>query len=105
MILESLVGLSLIVNVSVESAIQPALGNATNGLSTPQKSSVMQPLVRTATECILRAVAADPLVKLDTDVAYFLGKKAHILARADGQGHDISDKGRDSLADIDTLGL
>jgi len=53
----------------------------------------------------LRAVAADPLAKLYTDVAYFLGKKAHILARADGQGHDISDKGRDSLADIDTLGL
>lgn len=53
----------------------------------------------------LRAVAADPLTKLESDVAYFLGKKAHIVARADGEGHDISDKGRDSLADIDTLGL
>ncbi|MNT12441.1 hypothetical protein D3C72_1473670 [compost metagenome] len=53
----------------------------------------------------LRAVATDPLTKLDTDVAYFLGKKAHIVARAEGEGHDISDKGRESLADIDTLGL
>ena len=53
----------------------------------------------------LRAVAADPLAKLDTEVAYFLGKKAHIVARAEGEGHDISDKGRESLADIDTLGL
>jgi hypothetical protein len=70
MILESLVGLSLIVNVSVESAIQPALGNATNGLSTPQqKSSVMQPLVRTATECILRAVAADPRIRASLEAA------------------------------------
>ena len=53
----------------------------------------------------LLAVATDPLTKLESDVAYFLGKKAHIVARADGEGHDISDKGRDSLADIDTLGL
>ena len=45
------------------------------------------------------------LAKLDTEVAYFLGKKAHIVARAEGEGHDISDKGRESLADIDTLGL
>ncbi|KAB8045320.1 hypothetical protein [Janthinobacterium aquaticum] len=53
----------------------------------------------------LRAVSADPLAALDSEVGYFLSKKAHIVARADGAGHDITDKGRDSLADIDTLGL
>lgn len=52
----------------------------------------------------LRAVAADPLSVLETDVVYFLGKKAHIIARPDGAGYDISDKGRASLADIDSLG-
>jgi hypothetical protein len=53
----------------------------------------------------LRAVADDPLSKLDTDVAYFLGKKSHIIARESGEGYDISDKGRESLADIGNLGL
>src|SRR5471032_1077034 len=57
--------------------------------------------------CILglRAVAADPTGTLDADVANFLGKKAHILPRADGAGFDITDKGRESLADIASQGL
>ena len=53
----------------------------------------------------LRAIAADPLAPLEADVAYFLGKKAHIVARATGEGYDISDKGTESLADIGSLGL
>lgn len=53
----------------------------------------------------LRAVAADPASKLDADVALFLGKKSHILPRPAGDGFDITDKGRTSLADIDTLGF
>ncbi len=53
----------------------------------------------------LRAVAADPLSTLDADVATFLGKKSHILARADDAGFDITDKGRESLADIASQGL
>lgn len=52
----------------------------------------------------LRAVASDPLSALEPDIAYFLGKKAHIVARAAGAGHDITDKGRESLADMDLLG-
>jgi hypothetical protein len=52
----------------------------------------------------LRAVASDPAAKLESDIAYFLGKKAHIVARASGDGHDITEKGRESLADMDTLG-
>jgi hypothetical protein len=69
MILGSLLGLSLIVNVSVESGIQSAPGNATNGLSAPQRNAVMLPLVRTATECILRAVAADPRIHASLEAA------------------------------------
>ncbi|MEC5160427.1 MULTISPECIES: hypothetical protein [unclassified Janthinobacterium] len=53
----------------------------------------------------LRAIAADPLAPLEKDVAYFLGKKAHIIAREAGAGYDISDKGRESLVDIGTLGM
>ena len=53
----------------------------------------------------LRAIAADPLAPLEKDVAYFLGKKAHIIARESGEGYDISDKGRESLVDIGTLGM
>ncbi len=49
----------------------------------------------------LRAIAADPLAKLHTDVAVFLGKKGHIVPRTAADGFDITQKGRESLADID----
>jgi len=52
----------------------------------------------------LRAVAADPLSVLAPDIAYFLGKKAHIVARTPDQGYDITEKGRESLADMDLQG-
>ena len=48
----------------------------------------------------LRAVAVDPAAPLDADVAVFLGKKSHIAPREAG-GFDVTDKGRESLADID----
>jgi hypothetical protein len=48
----------------------------------------------------LRAVTADPASRLDADVATFLGKKSHIAVREAG-GFDVTDKGRESLADID----
>ncbi|WP_211461481.1 hypothetical protein [Collimonas silvisoli] len=50
----------------------------------------------------LRAVASDPGAKLAADVAMFLGKKGHVSARPDGDGYDITEKGRESLADIDS---
>ncbi|MBA5635916.1 hypothetical protein H3H37_02485 [Duganella sp. LX20W] len=53
----------------------------------------------------MRALSADPSVQLDADVAAFLGKKAHITASADGAGFTLTDKGRESLADIDSQGL
>lgn len=48
----------------------------------------------------LRAVAGDPLAVLKPDVATFLGKKGHIVA-SDASGFDITQKGRECLADID----
>lgn len=55
--------------------------------------------------CILglRAVAAGGDVKLDSDVATFLGKKGHVAPREGG--YDITDKGRESLADIEAQGI
>jgi len=50
----------------------------------------------------LRALAADPAAAIDADVSTFLGKKSHIAAR-DGGGFEVTDKGRESLADIDAL--
>jgi hypothetical protein len=52
----------------------------------------------------LRTVAADPAASLDADVALFLGKKSHIAPRAEG-GFVVTDKGRESLADIEAQGL
>ena len=48
----------------------------------------------------LRALAADPAAAIDADVSGFLGKKSHIAVR-DGGGFEVTDKGRESLADID----
>ena len=48
----------------------------------------------------LRAVAADPAAPIDADVAAFLGKKSHLVPREAG-GFDVTDKGRESLADIE----
>lgn len=57
-------------------------------------------------QCIdgLKAVAADSLAPLATDVATFLGKKGHIARSEDGAGHVITQRGRESLADIESNG-
>lgn len=47
----------------------------------------------------LSALSEQAGVAIDADVALFLGKKSHIIERADG-GFEISDKGRESLEDI-----
>ncbi|MES2535671.1 MAG: hypothetical protein V4632_07335 [Pseudomonadota bacterium] len=49
----------------------------------------------------LRAIAADPLAPLPPDIATFLGKKGHVTANAETGGFDITQRGRESLADID----
>ncbi len=48
----------------------------------------------------LRALSTDAQAAIDPDVALFLGKKSHIVA-LEGGGHGVTDKGRESLADID----
>jgi hypothetical protein len=59
MFVGALAGLSLIVSVSIDSAtsLRP---EATPQLSERAKSAAMRPLVKDATECIARRVAADP---------------------------------------------
>ena len=48
----------------------------------------------------LRAIADDPSIRLDTDVATFLGRKGHIAPSAVAGYFEVTDKGRDCLADI-----
>ena len=48
----------------------------------------------------LRALVADPAFKVDADVAQFLQKKSHIVGLEEG-GHAITERGRESLADIE----
>jgi len=47
----------------------------------------------------LEALADDSAAPLDADVAQFLGRKAHIVARDEG-GFVLTAKGREALADI-----
>jgi Mn-dependent DtxR family transcriptional regulator len=47
----------------------------------------------------LRALEQDPASALDDDVVQFLSRKSHIAAR-EGGGYELTDRGRESLADI-----
>ncbi len=61
MILEAMVGLSLVLNVSLATETPaPADPNPWQHMSVRQKDAALLPLVRTATDCILRAVEGDP---------------------------------------------
>jgi hypothetical protein len=60
-IIAPLVGLSLVIGVATGSPLDPATPVAIDK-SPRQKHVAMQPLLRSATECIARAVAADPRV-------------------------------------------
>jgi hypothetical protein len=48
----------------------------------------------------LRALMADPAFQLDPDLVLFLEKKSHIAALETG-GYAITERGRESLADIE----
>ena len=50
----------------------------------------------------LRAIAADPLAPLDAGVVTFLSKKGHITQRASSDGFELTQRGRESLTDIDS---
>jgi hypothetical protein len=61
MILESLFGLSLVLNVSLENQTPPrADRSAWLHMSMRQKDAALLPLVHRATDCVVRKVLADP---------------------------------------------
>lgn len=60
MIVESLLGLSLVLNVSLDPHAPPATEPVVwTQLSVRQKEAALLPLVRRATDCIVRKVSAD----------------------------------------------
>jgi hypothetical protein len=61
MILESFFGLSLVVNVSLDSKIPPTTDAASwQQLSEPHRQAALLPLIQRATDCIVRAVSSSP---------------------------------------------
>ncbi len=65
MILETLLGLSLVMRVSLDSQVPPPDPAAWMQLSVRQKDAALLPLVQRATECIIRQVSADPRYKAE----------------------------------------
>jgi hypothetical protein len=63
MILETLFGLSLVTNVSLDTPVPAADPAAWMQLSVRQKDAALLPLVQHATDCILRKASADPRYK------------------------------------------
>lgn len=63
MILAPLIGLSLVVTVAVDTVVPTSPMRSAGAMTAQQKSTIMQPLVRSATECITRTVAADPRIR------------------------------------------
>lgn len=49
----------------------------------------------------LRAVSQDPNVKLDAGVLTFLEKKGHVTRNAETGALDLTQRGRETIADID----
>jgi hypothetical protein len=61
MLFGAVFGLTLIVTVSIDgNAISPQGAMAPVQMSPQQKNAALRPLLRTATDCIARTVAADP---------------------------------------------
>ena len=61
MILKSVLGLSLVLNVSLNAQMQkPPEPPAWTDMSVRQKETALLPLVQRATDCVVRKVTADP---------------------------------------------
>lgn len=65
MILEPLFGLTLVLSVSLDLQPPPADTSAWVSMSTRQRDAKLLPLVREATDCIVRNVFADPRYSTD----------------------------------------
>ena len=65
MLIHAVVGLSLLATVSIDASVLTPAGVPRDGvqLSPQQRDAVVEPLVRTATDCIVRKVQADPRLK------------------------------------------
>ncbi len=73
MILAALVGLLLVSNVSFDPHLTAPYGPSTvfsgANMTAHQKDAVMRPLIRSATDCVVRAVATDPRFHRSEDPA------------------------------------
>jgi hypothetical protein len=69
MIVAPLIAFSLVLTTATGPTMEPS--RMALQMSTQQKSAAMQPLVRSATECIARAVAADPRFPVQAKVNDF----------------------------------
>jgi hypothetical protein len=65
MILESVFGLSLVLNVSLNGDVAATSSTAWHQLSVPQRQAALLPTVRRATDCIVRKVSSDPRYNAD----------------------------------------
>jgi hypothetical protein len=66
----ALFGLSLVLNTAVEPYQPPLDPDAARiQMSAQQKNAVIQPLMRSATDCIVRAVSTNPKFKVSMDPA------------------------------------
>src|SRR5215467_1982024 len=65
MMLESIFGLSLVLNVSLSSEVPSATDTVPWLLSAPQRQAELLPLVQRATECIVHRVTSDPRYHAD----------------------------------------
>ncbi len=65
MILETAFGLSLVLNVSLDTQTAMTSNPAIWQMSVRQKDAALLPLVRRATECVVRKVTADPRYSRD----------------------------------------
>ena len=71
MLVQALVGLSLVVSASIDMQSQDRQGTEGPGsginMSLQQKNAALRPLVRSATECVARTVVASPRFNADNN--------------------------------------
>ncbi|HWE78884.1 MAG TPA: hypothetical protein VG270_10225 [Pseudolabrys sp.] len=65
MILESVFGLSLVLNVALDTQTPHRQAPGWSQLSVPERQAKLLPLVARATDCILRRIADDPRYRAD----------------------------------------
>ena len=77
MLLAPLAGAALVMSIATGPAVEPQ--RSMTQMTAQQKNAVMQPLVRSATECIARAVAGTAGFSLPPDVSPGLEATEHLV--------------------------